>query len=73
MAILCGLVLLAFGISLAVVWFDALLIVLKGVLVLLLLLGGAFQILIGYAARKAAREYTAGIAKDDGELGKEKR
>ena len=61
MAILSGLVLLACGISLAVVWFDAFLFALKGLLVIFLLLGGAFQILVGYAARKAAREYAVGI------------
>ena len=73
MAILTGIILLAFGLSLAVVWFDAFIIALKGLFVLLLLVGGGVQILIGYAARKAAREYSVGVGESqepDGQKGK---
>lgn len=72
MAILSGLILLAFGISLAVAWFDAFLIALKGLFVLLLLCGGAVQIIIGYAARKAAREYALGVAEQVEEQAKDR-
>ena len=64
MAILIGLILLALGISLAVVWWGAFVTALKGVLVLSLLFWGAIVTLIGYSEMKARREYAAAISDD---------
>ena len=62
MSILLGLILVALGISLAVVWWSTVLMVLQGLLVLGLLFIGCLMYLIGYSEIKARREYAQGAS-----------
>ena len=57
MVLLLGIIFLALGVSLAVVWSAAVIMVIKGLLPLLLLFLGAIFLLVGYSERKAKREY----------------
>lgn len=54
---LIGIILLALGLSLAVAWHAAFLLVLKALLALGLLFFGLLFLLIGYSERKAARDF----------------
>lgn len=56
MALLWGIILLALGLSLAVVWSAQVLAVLQGALPLFLLFLGLVFLVVGYSERKAARE-----------------
>jgi len=56
---LIGIIFLALGISLAVVWSASIVVVLKGIIPLLLFFLGAVFLLVGYSERKASREYAA--------------
>ena len=65
MAILVGIILLALGLSLAVVWSGQVLQAVQGLLPLTLLFFGMIIVLVGYSERKAAREYTKAISDDE--------
>lgn len=73
MAMLIGIILLALGLSLAVVWNAALVQTLQGLLPLMLLFFGAIVLLVGYSERKAAREYKKAIDEDETEEAKPRR
>ena len=62
MVLLLGIIFLAFGVSLAVVWSAAVVMVLKGLLPLLLLFLGGIFLLVGYSERKAKREYQDAVS-----------
>jgi hypothetical protein len=63
MAIITGLILLALGISLLVVWWSpAFVATLQVMLVLTLLFWGIISVLVGYSEKKAAREYKEAIS-----------
>ena len=62
MAIWIGLIFLALGISLAVIWWNTFVLALQGIVVLALLLGGVIAVLVGYSEIKAAREYREAVA-----------
>jgi len=61
MVLLISIIFLALGISLAVVWGGAVIMVLKGIVPLLLLFLGAIFLMVGYSERKAGREYQAAV------------
>jgi fatty acid desaturase len=65
MALLLATVLLALGLSLAVVWHAAFLQVLQGLAPLLLLFVGVIFLVVGYSERKARREYDAAMHDDE--------
>jgi hypothetical protein len=62
---LIGIILLALGLSLAVVWNAQVLQALQGLLPLGLLFFGVIVLLVGYSERKAAREYKEAISDDE--------
>ena len=64
MVLLLGIIFLALGVSLAVVWGAAIIMVLKGTLPLLLIFLGAIFLLVGYSERKAKREYQEAVAEE---------
>lgn len=66
MAILVAIILLALGLSLAVAWNAAVVLVLQGLAPLLLVFFGAIFLLVGYSERKAAREYQEAVHDDEG-------
>jgi hypothetical protein len=67
MAIITGLILLALGISLLVVWWSpAFIAALQVLVVLTLLFWGMISVLVGYSEKKAAREYKEAFAGTDG-------
>lgn len=61
MAILVGIIFLALGLSLAVVWNAQVVQVLQGIVPLAFLFFGFIVVLVGYSERKAAREYDKAI------------
>jgi hypothetical protein len=65
MVMLIGMVFLALGISLGVVWHEAVEETLKGVGPLFLLFFGLIFLLVGYSERKAARQFKQAIGEDD--------
>lgn len=56
MVLFWGVLLLAFGLSLSILWNAQFLAALQGLLPLLLLFMGAVFLVVGYSERKAARE-----------------
>ncbi len=56
MALLWGIILLALGLSLTVMWSAQVLAALQGILPLFLLFLGIVFLVVGYSERKAARE-----------------
>jgi hypothetical protein len=73
MAILIGIILLALGLSLAVVWQVQVLQAIQGILPLALLFFGAIIVLVGYSERKAAREFDSAIHDNEEEPGRSRR
>jgi hypothetical protein len=65
MVTLIGIILLALGISLAVVWQPAVLTVLMGIIPLTLIVWGGIIVLIGYSEVKARREYNKAVGEAD--------
>lgn len=65
MAILVGIILLALGLSLTVVWSAQVLQAIQGLLPLGLFFLGFVVLLVGYSERKAAREYDEAIQDGD--------
>ncbi len=71
MPLLIGIICLALGVSLAVVWWSpAFVAALQVLFVVVLLLWGAISTLVGYSALKAVREYDESIKQEpeDGSL-----
>lgn len=65
MVTLIGIILLALGVSLAVVWQTSVLGVLMGIIPLTLIFWGGLVVLIGYAEMKARREYRDAVDDSD--------
>ena len=65
MVTLIGIILLALGVSLAVVWQAPFLTVLMGLIPLTLIFWGVVVLLIGYAEIKARREYRDAVNDSD--------
>ena len=65
MVTLIGIILLALGVSLAVVWRTPFLDVLMGLIPLTLIFWGVVVVLIGYAEIKARREYRDAVSDSD--------
>lgn len=65
MVTLIGIILLALGVSLAVVWQTPFLTVLMGLIPLTLIFWGVVVVLIGYAEIKARREYREAVSDSD--------
>ncbi len=64
---LLGLIFIALGVVLAVIWTTEFLFVLKGVLILSLLFWGVVALLIGLSQRKARRSYAAALRDEPGD------
>jgi len=64
MVTLVGVILLALGLSLAVVWQASVVDVLMGVIPLSLIFWGGLALLIGYSEVKARREYRKAVSGD---------
>jgi small basic protein len=67
MVMLIGIVLLALGLSLGVMWHEAVEETIKGLAPLALLFFGVIFLLVGYSERKAAREFKEVIHDEDSE------
>jgi hypothetical protein len=65
MVTLIGIILLALGLSLAVVWQTPVLAVLMGIIPLTLIFWGGLIVLIGYSEVKARREYRTAVGQGD--------
>lgn len=64
---LLGLIFIALGVLLAVVWTTEFVVVFKGVLILSLLFWGVVALLIGLSQRKARRSYNAALRDEPGD------
>ena len=64
MVLLIGIIFLALGFSLIVVWSGAVAMVLKGIIPLLLCFLGLVFLVVGYSERKAKREYEEAVKGD---------
>jgi uncharacterized SAM-binding protein YcdF (DUF218 family) len=73
MALLLAIILLALGLSLAVVWNTAFLIALQGLIPLTLIFFGFIFLVVGYSERKARREYDVAIHDEDASSPRRKR
>jgi len=67
MVSLIGIILLALGLSLAVVWKTSVMDVLMGVIPLSLIVWDALALLIGYSEVKARREYRKAVSEENPE------
>ncbi len=68
MALLWGIILLALGLSLAVMWSAQVLAALQGIVPLFLLFLGLVFLVVGYSERKAARECDTATESEKDEL-----
>ena len=68
MALLWGIILLALGLSLAVMWSAQVFAALQGILPLFFLFLGLVFLIVGYSERKAARECDAATENEKDEI-----
>lgn len=64
---LLGLIFIALGVVLALIWTTAFVMALKGVLILSLFFWGLIALLVGLSQRKARRSYAAALRDEDGD------